>query len=202
MKISIDSNVKEVTKGLKRFQKKQIPFATSLAINNTLLALAGTPKKMGILGIQLDKKLDRPTPKTKKGFFVIRATKKKLIGILKIKDFVEDYLKFQIDGGIRSSGHRFAIPTRNSKLNKFGNIIGKRTGLIKKNTQFFGTVNGITGVFERTNKNKKIKLIHVLAKSATYKPKFPFYKIGGGYIANKFNDHFVDAMRKALRTAK
>ena len=49
----------------------------------------------------MEQKLDRPTPTTQKGFFVIRATKKKLIGELRIKDFVEDYLKFQIDGGIR-----------------------------------------------------------------------------------------------------
>ena len=40
---------------------------------STLLALAGTPKKIGILGKQLEQKLDRPTPTTKKGFFVIRA---------------------------------------------------------------------------------------------------------------------------------
>ena len=143
MKIDIKTNIKEVTKDLSKTQKKQIPFATANAINTTLFQLR---KEMGK---QTTKHLHNPTKATQGGFMVQKAKKNSLFGLLFLKDFVEDYLRFQIDGGVRSPGHRFAVPTRNSKLNKFGNIIGKRTGLIKKDTQFFGTVGGITGVFRK-----------------------------------------------------
>ena len=202
MKISIDSNVKEITKGLKRFQKKQIPFATSKAINDTLTALAGKPRKIGILGKQMEQKLDRPTPTTQKGFFVIRATKKKLIGELRIKDFVEDYLKFQIDGGVRFGNRgRIGVPTDDAKLNSYGNIPGRKKGLIRNKRQKILTVNGMTGVYEQ-HKDRTLTLMVAFKNFAKYKPKFPFFRIGGGYIENKFNDHFVNAMREALRTAK
>ena len=196
MKIDVKTNIKEVTRGLSRTQKKQIPFATANAINTTLFQLR---KEMGK---QTVKKLNNPTPATQKGFMVQKANKNNLFGLLFLKEFVEDYLRFQIDGGVRSPGHKFAVPTKNSKLNKYGNIIGKRTGLIKKDTQFFGTVGGVTGVFERTNKGNKVKLIHVLAKSATYKPKFPFYKIGEKFVDSKFNRNLIAALNKAMRTAK
>ena len=35
MRVNIKSNIKEVTKGLSSMQKKQIPFATMLALNDT-----------------------------------------------------------------------------------------------------------------------------------------------------------------------
>ena len=196
MKIDIKTNIKEVTKDLSKTQKKQIPFATANAINTTLFQLR---KEMGK---QTTKHLHNPTKATQGGFMVQKAKKNSLFGLLFLKDFVEDYLRFQIDGGVRSPGHRFAVPTRNSKLNKFGNIIGKRTGLIKKDTQFFGTVGGITGVFERFAGGNKVKLIHVLSKSVTYKPKFPFYKIGQSFINSKFNKNLIVALNAALKTAK
>lgn len=196
MKVDIKTNIKEVTKDLSRDQKKQIPFATANAINTTLFQLK---KEMGK---QTTKHLHNPTKATQGGFMVEKAKKNSLFGLLFLKDFVEDYLRFQIDGGVRSPGHRFAVPTSNSKLNKFGNIIGKRTGLIKKDTQFFGTVGGITGVFERFAGGSKVKLIHVLAKSVTYKSKFPFYKIGQSFINSKFNKNLIVALNSALKSAK
>jgi hypothetical protein len=196
MKIDIKTNIKEVTKDLSKTQKKQIPFATANAINTTLFQLR---KEMGK---QTTKHLHNPTKATQGGFMVHKANKTNLFGFLFLKDFVENYLRFQIDGGVRSPGHRFAIPTKNSKLNKFGNIIGKRAGLIKKDTQFFGTVGGVTGVFERFANGQKVKLIHVLAKSATYTSKFPFYKIGRGFVNSKFNKNMIVALNKALKSAK
>jgi hypothetical protein len=196
MRVSIKNNIKDVTKGLNRIQKKQVPYATMNAINNTLFQLKKEMAKQTI------KKLDRPTPATQKGFLFKKATKSKLIGMLFMKDFVEDYLKYQIDGGIRSPGHSFAVPTKNSRLNKFGNIVGRKTGLIKNTKQFFGSFNGITGVYERTNKGKKIKLVHALIKSATYVPKFPFYTIAKSLTDSVFSKNFAKSLNYAIRSRK
>jgi len=196
MQFKIKNNIKDVTKGLNKMQKKQIPFATVVSINQTLFGLRKEMAKQTI------KKLDRPTKATQSGFIFTKAKKANLIGTLFLKSFVEDYLRFQIDGGVRSSSKFFVAPTRNSKLNKFGNIVGKKSGLIKKSTQFFSTINGVAGIYERTNKGNKIKLIHALIKSATYKAKFPFYKIADGFAKSHFQKNFVKALQKALRTAK
>ena len=197
MQVSVKSNVKEITKWTTNAQKKQMPFATQNAINTTLFQLR---KEMGK---QLDKKLDRPTPFTKRGFFVNKAKKSLLVGILIMKDVVANYMQFQVDGGIRADSKFIPIPfVPNARLNKFGNIIGKRTGLIKKQTQFMGTVKGTTGVWERTNRNQKVKLIIGFEKSATYKPRFPFYIIAQKFSANVFDKNFTKSFNRALKSAK
>ena len=71
MQVSVKSNVKEITKWTTNAQKKQIPFATSVAINNTLFDLKKEMSK------QMDKKLDRPTPFTNRG--ILKGAAKKLL---------------------------------------------------------------------------------------------------------------------------
>ena len=198
MQIKIKDNIKEFSKKLDSFQKKQIPFATMKAINNTLFGLR---KEMGK---QTVKKLDRPTPFTQKGFLEHKAKKPKLTGTLYIRKEVEDYLQYVIDGGLRSTAKLIPIPfTPNARLNKYGNIIGKRTGLIKKKTQFIGTIKGVTGVWERYNKGRNVKLIIGLEPKAQYEQgKFPFYKIGRMYINSTYTRQLKTALQRALKTAK
>jgi len=195
MKIDIKSNIKAVTKDLSRTQKKQIPFATANAINATLFQLR---KEMGK---QTKIKLDNPTPFTQKGFMVNKANKLKLVGQLFIKEAVAKYLNIQIEGGVRSGSKKFAIPTRNAKLNQYGNIPGKKSGVVKGVKQSIMTINGMTGVYEK-NKDKTLKLIIAFKDSANYKAKFPFYKIGQGFINSKFNKNMIVALNKALKSAK
>ena len=176
-------------------QKKQIPFATANAINTTLFQLR---KEMGK---QTVKKLDRPTGFTQRGFMVEKASKKKLIGFLFIKDAVAEYLKYQIEGGVRTSGKKFAIPTSDYPLNKFGNIPGKKSGLVKKKNQKILTINNMTGVYE-THKDRTLKLLIAFKNKAVYAAKFPFYKIGKSFVDSKFNKNFESALERALKTAK
>ena len=195
MKVNVESNIKEITKWTTNAQKKQIPFATSVAINNTLFDLKKEMAK------QMDKKLDRPTPFTKRGFFINKAKKNLLVGVLLMKDIVANYMQFQIEGGTRTTGKQIPVPYKpNARLNKFGNIIGKRTGLIKKNTQFIGNVSGTEGVYERTKDG--LKLIIGFEISVTYRPRFPFYTIAARFSNAVFDRNFTKAFNRALRSAK
>ena len=195
MKIDIKTNIKEVTKGLSKTQKKQIPFATANAINATLFQLR---KEMGK---QTKKKLDNPTPFTQKGFMVQKANKKNLFGLLYLKDEVAKYLKYQIDGGVRSNSKKFAIPTRHAKLNQYGNIAGKKSGVVKGKNQKILTIGNMTGVY-KTHKGKVVDLLIAFKDKAVYKAKFPFYQIGQGFINNKFNKNMIVALNKALKSVK
>ncbi len=112
-----------------------------------------------------------------------------------------NYLKYQIDGGIRSSSKKFAIPTDNAKLNKYGNIPGKKSGVVKGKNQKILTINNMTGVYQ-THKDRTVKLLIAFKDKAVYKIKFPFYKIGQGFINSKFNRNMIDALDRALKSAK
>jgi hypothetical protein len=197
MRVSVKSNIDEVTKWTTNVQKKQIPFATSNAINKTLFQLRKEMMKQTV------KKLDRPTPFTQKGFLVQMAKKTNLRGMLFVKEEVEKYLKYQINGGVRSTGKQIPVPyIDNARLNKYGNVMGKRSGLIKKDTQFFGTIKGVNGIWERQKQDNRLKLIYALTRTASYEPKFPFYVIADKFVAANFDKNFAEKFAHALRTAK
>ena len=73
MKVSVKDNLKEVNKWTTNVQKKQVPFATAMAINKTL----GIGKGKRMKGLdramqkQMIKKLDRPMKRTTTAFYRI-----------------------------------------------------------------------------------------------------------------------------------
>ena len=195
MQIKIKDNIKEFSKDFTKFEKKKLPLITRSAINNTLFGLKKEMTKQTI------KKLDRPTPFTQKSFFVHKAKGNVLSGKLFIRPEAAKYLRWVIDGGLRNESRMIPVPfTANAKLNKFGNIIGKRTGLIKRKSQFIGTIKNITGVWERYNNGKNVKLIIGFKPSVQYtKGKFPFYVIGSNYVKNTLKKHFDQAYKFRIK---
>lgn len=199
MQIKVKDNSKQLAKKLTAIQKKQIPFATAQAINNTLFGLRKEMAKQTV------KKLDRPVPFTQRGFLVTKAKKTNLVGILRIRPEVESYLKFQIDGGVRKpSSKKVPVPiTKNKRLNKYGNIAGKRSGLVKGSKEFIATIGGATGVWKENRKGQPPTLLIKFHDSVKYSKKpFDFYKIGRGYINGTYDRQLTKALAKALRTAK
>ena len=199
MQIKVKDNSKQLAKKLTAIQKKQIPFATAQAINNTLFGLRKEMAKQTV------KKLDRPVPFTQRGFLVTKAKKTNLVGILRIRPEVESYLKFQIDGGVRKpSSKKIPVPiTKNKRLNKYGNIAGKRSGLVKGSKEFIATIGGATGVWKENRKGQPPTLLIKFHDSVKYSKKpFDFYKIGRGYINGTYDRQLTKALAKALRTAK
>ena len=198
MQIKIKDNIKEFNKGLNKFQKKQMPFATAQAINNTLF---GLKKEMGK---QTVKKLDRPVPFTQRGFLINKAKKTNQVGVLYIRPEVAEYLKYQIDGGVRSQATKIPVPIlKNKRLNKYGNIAGKRSGLVKGSKEFIGTIKGVTGVWKQQRKGQAPILLIKFHDSVKYDKKpFDFYRIGKMYSKNTFDKQLDKALRKALKTAR
>ena len=69
MQIGVTADVARAMKGLKRLNKKQVPFAAALGLTNTAKRLAKTEQRMMV------KQLDRPTPFTVRGIRWQRANK-------------------------------------------------------------------------------------------------------------------------------
>lgn len=189
--IDISVDVEPARKYLKKVQK-QIPFAISQAINDTAIDATKALK------VQAVKKLDRPTPFTLRGFRYKRSTKRHLVGVVYIADIQDRYLRYQVEGGTRARKN-IGVPVR-ARLNKYGNIPGRRKGLIKKKTQFMATIKGINGVWERTKKG--VKLMVAFEDRVTYRKRFPFYKIVKGIVTNRFKRHYDKRIIAALQTAR
>jgi len=216
MRIDIRDNIKEVTKGLSSMQKKQIPFATMLALNDTAFALHKTYKKQTL------QKFDSPTTFTQKGFRVEKAKKTNLVAVVYVEKTREDYMKLQVDGGIRTPKNS-AIVIANSKnsndVGKYpsGNIKKGAYNKIKRNKDkyFFGKPKGnqgSEGIWERygresseTSAGQKIRQVAKLTKMGRYKALYPFEAIGNGVAfsrKNGFDSNFAKRLRRALDTAK
>ena len=220
MQISVKSDVKELTKSLNRIQRKQIPFATSRAINT----LAFDVRKM--LQDGLDIHMDRPTPYTKRGVQVEKSTKKKLVAEVgfRSKSFGKgkgsatqaSYMKRQIEGGTRKARSK-AIPVpvpKNLKTNKYGSIVrGKIQNLLADKDKYFsGIPKGISdapGIWQRMPANSKrkkpngkIRMVIAWEPKADYSKRFPFKRIVETTVRTNFRKRFDFELREALKTAR
>jgi hypothetical protein len=216
MRIDIRDNIKEVTKGLSSMQKKQIPFATMLALNDTAFALHKTYKKQTL------QKFDSPTTFTQKGFRVEKAKKTNLVAVVYVDKTREDYMKLQVDGGIRTpknSAIVIANSNNSTSIARYpsGNIKKGAYNKLKRNTDkyFFGKPKGdqgSEGIWERygressgTSAGQKIRQVAKLTKMGRYKALYPFESIGNGVAfsrKNGFDSNFAKRLRRALDTAK
>ena len=221
MQIDIRSDVKELTRSLNRIQRKQIPFATSKAINTLAFDVRKT------LQDGLDIHLDRPTPYTKRGVQVEKSTKKDLKAEIGFRSNTfgrgqgeitqASYMKKQIEGGLRTPKTR-SIPVpvpKNLKTNRYGSIVrGKIQKLLADKDKYFsGVPKGIAdspGIWQRMpanskrkkNKGGKIRMVIAWEPKAQYSPRFPFNRIVEKTIRTNFRKRFDFELRKALATAR
>jgi len=208
--ISVRTNVKEVTKGLTKLQRQQIPFATSVALNKTgQLVLAGlqrTAQKTFDGGATPSTLRALKPPKGLKGrrHNIIFSTKRDLRTTIFLPDWAANYLKYQIDGGIRpTDGSGTGVPTRNRRLNKYGNIPGRRSGLVKGNKQFISTIKGIDGVWERYGpKGRNVRLLIAFEKNPKYRKKFTYFETATKMAKIHFSRKLKISLDKAIRSAR
>lgn len=172
MQVKIETNIKPVMKNFIKFQNVDIPNITRIAINET----ATRVKELEQQGMH--KHLDRPRKQTINSLYVIFARRNKLEAVIRFRDWAQDFMKLQIKGGIRKVNNT-AVPTSNARLNVYGNIPGRKAGVVK-GKQFRATIDGIYGVWER-NKNG-LKIIHRFETNPKYEKRFPFYRIAGKAI--------------------
>lgn len=197
MHINMKSDISKATAKLRGVQKKQIPFAVAKALSDTAWDVAKEESK------QMPAKLDRPTPFSVKAFWVIRATKQKLVATVFIKPIQAAYLKFQVDGGTRRpKGKAMPVPG-DVRLNQYGNMSkGKIKALLSDPRNFSGVIHGNGGIWQR-QKNGGVKLLVAWEKTAQYeRDRFPFYKIAIGKAKAVIGSNLRRAIDSAMRSAK
>jgi len=216
MRLSIKHNIDEVTRGMSSIQKKQIPFATMLALNDTAFDLQRVYKA------QTKQKFDQPTKFTQTGFAVEKAKKTNLKAVVYVTEKREDYMQLQVDGGVRHPKNKaIIIPNRSNSddLAKYrsGNLTKGAVNKLKKQKDkyFFGIPKGnqgSEGIWERYGRTAtgsvsgaRIRQVAKLSKQAKYKALFPWTSIGNGVAFSRskgFDSHFAKRLRFALNTAR
>ena len=205
MSLSVQSDVKQLSKKIASQYRRQIPYVTSRALNNTAFSCRK------VVQAALPKYIDRPTPYTMRSVQVKKSDKKNLnayIGFAS-KTFGKlpgnasippaEYMARLTKGGTRKARSKYiAIPSSPRQLNKFGGL--KRGAvsrlLSNKKKYFLGRPNAHEhwgfGVWARVGKKGRgnIQKVIKFAKETQYDKQFPFNHIVMKEIKKVFQREF------------
>jgi hypothetical protein len=208
--IKLDFDMRATERALNSLERKQLPFATALAINEVLgMVKAREPQ-------ELERELDNPTPFTKRGLFQVRANKRKLHGVVGFKDGTANYLKLLATGGKRLPSKRALLMPVNQRVNKYGNMPrGSVARVLQKPNVFSGKVKGVAGVWLRPKRGtqrrggvgakgnqKAPKLLIAFRSSAQYRRQLHFEARGTRLIKREIGPATTKSLKAAIRSAK
>ena len=145
---------------------------------------------------------DRPTPFTEKAInvSVARPNKRPLNAIIYLQPIQAKYLGIQIEGGERTD----IMAPAAGRLNKYGNIPGKRAGLeaiaAKGKNRFIAEIKGVYGVWQRYGpKGRKVKPIVIVSKSQGYRKLYAFEDVANKTIKRTIQSDMLDAIDNAMQ---
>lgn len=201
MEISIENNIKEVTRGLTKIQRKQIPFAASQALNDVAFNLARK---------QMPQEMDSTfqggaTKYTKSAFKFEQSNKRNLKAKIFVDNRTHEYMSYMVHGGQRlPKGRSIFIPSTNIKRNKYGNVTrGRMQKMITDKTKYFTSNDKKYEKFGRGGSNSR--LAGVYKQSVSYRKVFPMEKIAEAYINSAgvgFVPRFRERLTRALASAR
>ena len=184
--------------------RRQIPFAASLAINNTLFTLLNRHKRV------LDTHIEGgPTRFTRGGFRVKKSRKTNLIGTFYIEQQRWNYLQRIIRGSI---GQRRLVPVPVPGIvNRHGNLPQNyvRTRRNKKNF-FYGRPQGRGGsrrpfgLYRRVNEGGRRRLVRHAAwySNIEHGVHYPYFDVTRRIVDREFPIAMRAALAHAISTAK
>jgi hypothetical protein len=222
MKISVKVDLSGLERMLQRLEKKQVPYATALALTRTAQDAATA------LNAELPQYISKPTSFTQKAFTQRKAEKHDLRAVVFAKGVQAKYLRYQVLGGDRAPNKKAQRLPSNINLNAFGNIPrgeitrlialakaggrltkykGKKLGISSKLDLFYGDPGHgkPPGIYKRVVQGGQhilVPLIVFTQQSVHYKPRFPMRAIVQRVVNQRFRAHFAIAMREAKATAR
>lgn len=197
MRLSLESNIRKVERDLSDAARKQVPFATSLALNETAKHIQKAETA------RLSKVLDRPTPFTRRAYAIRRATKRRLEARVFVKPIQAAYLSRLEDGGTRTPAGRAIVTPARIRLNKYGNMPRRaiQRNLARPDT-FSGKPKGRSspGIYQR-KRGKLVKLASY-TRAARYRPQLRFKLMAERRARRAFPAKFQRALAQAFATRR
>ena len=211
MQISVKHDLKQLQRRLTDIEKKQIPFATTVALNDVAFGLRTHLQR------KAQDDLDNPTPWTLRGFRVVKANMRTLKAMVYIagsrglpgeNQDRNKYMTFQVEGGTRvpgqnTKGRAIVIPTKHVPRNAYGNPRGRNVAkrIVQSKKGFSGKIDETAGIWQNQGrgKNAVTRLMFRYKDSASYRPRFHFHRYGRAFVRQRFGGALSRAMAKALR---
>lgn len=230
--VNVSSDIKNVIKRLNDLEKKQVPFATALALTNVGKQIKQEERN------EMERVFDRPTAYTLNSLYLKKATKRDLTVRVLLKDRVNrgnaanTYLNPQIYTGQRRlkgfekllqargvlpEGY-YAVPAKRTKLDRHGNIATRMlTQIIKatkprsesstgRRTQLRFIVldekPGQAGGIFAMTADQRLYPVLIFVKRAQYGQRLDFYKVAENVYRKNIIKEFEGALIHALRTAR
>lgn len=199
--ISVFDDLHEMTKSLNSIQRKQLPFAISRALNDTIF----DARKSVVRRVQsvYDNKKKWYNAGSPTGIKAITSRKTRLFVELHAGAY---FAERQEEGGVKRavSGKYVAIPVKGAVARKFQRSDGI-TRLKRAQKGVFITTpkgNKTPSVFKRVGKKRKVKRLFSFAPKTTTRSSFRFYETAKKVADRRFTRHFSMRLDQALRTAK
>ena len=205
--MSVLDNIAQVQKRLTDIERRQIPFATAGAINDTLFDI-----RKQIVGVTAPRAFDiRNKRFLSAAIRVKKASKRNLVG--EVFDHLgRGHLGLHARGGtLMPRGRHLAIPGRDIENKRTaGGAIRKalrpRTVLSKsaKRRAFVTTFkSGQQAIVRRKGKKRQpLQVLYLLEPRARIRKTFPFHADAERVARAQFKRHFNRRLRQALRTAR
>lgn len=199
MQIDITSNLDEVSKDMSEFFLDQLPFVTSLTLNETIKDV-----RTRIIGPTWSNAFTVRNKALPGRMWRMKFSRKTDLEAVLYDSLGRDWVKRHITGGTKTSpsGGRLAIPV-NPNRTATGRIPkGKKPRAVtaKKSTQVIRWKGGKSLIVERFKGETYLR--YVLAPSAKIDRSFRFYDDAVDETARVIDRHFNEAMDRALRTSK
>lgn len=207
--ISVAFDTRRFRDGLDDLGRKQLPFATALAINETArLAQRALTRALP----EIFSKKGAPTPFTRRAIGVQGARKTNLRATVFVKRIQASYLAIEETGGTRrrSVGAPILTPVDFTALNAYGNIPRGTLRRLRGDPKryFLGEIRGVYGLWQRTGKPgprkgspRGLKLLIAFRSRAVYRPRFGFHERISATVASHFPAALSAGLAKAIATA-
>ena len=178
---------------LDRIQRRQLPFATALALTRTGQDAQAKVRE------ELPGRFRLTSQWVPRGIRITPATKSNPEVVVYSRD---QFMALQETGGTKRPGsHRFlAVPRDGVKRTQKGRIskAGRPGRVMQKSNTFIDRApGGMLGIWQRRTK-KRVNLLYVLTSKADIKPRFGFFETVTGVARDRFEPRFNEAMRRAV----
>lgn len=204
MRLDIRSNVADLTRDLSDMARRQLPFALSKAINETLRDMKdGAVRNMAAT-------LANPTPFTRNAWAIRWSTKGRLSGRIYAKPIQAAYLLRQEEGGERQpEGARAILIPVGQRLNAYGNMTrGAPRKAMGRADTFSGApggkAGGRAGIWQRIGKgkNRSLRLLIAYEDQAEYQPRLGFAADAERTALAVLPDRLAEALAAAMASRR
>ena len=195
MQINVAADIRKATATLTALERKQIPYATMLALNDVAFQVRKAETDA------IPSVLRNPRPFTRKSVQVDKANKSSLTARVFIRPEVAKYLAPYEFGGRHVLPSRALLNPKNIRLDQYGQL--GRTAIARlaaKPNVFKGQVHGVRGFWQRL-KGDRLKLLIRFGDAVEVRKRLEFASRGEAIVRKTFPAAFRNALAKAIGSA-